>query len=65
MVVMLTARDHGLISRTSPSGLDPLHEPDAVEEVERAVDAGSPHPAAARAQPIRDLLRGQAAVLIR
>ena len=65
VMVVLAARDHRLIAGPALADLDPLHEPEAVQEVERAVDAGGPDPLAVCPDPLGDLLRGDAAVLAR
>ena len=64
VVMMLATRDHGLVAGSAFAHLDSLNEADAVKEVQRTVDAGRPHAIAARPQPLRDLLRGEAAVLV-
>ena len=44
--------------------VDALHEALRGEQLEHAVDARDADPAAGGAQPVEDLLRGQAAVLL-
>jgi zinc/manganese transport system substrate-binding protein len=61
---MLATGDHGLVAGSALAHLDSLNEADAVKEVQGAVDAGRPHPIAARPQPLGDLLRGEAAILV-
>ncbi len=63
VVVMIAARDQSLVARAAVAQLDPLHEPRAVEEVERPIDARGPDPVAARADPLGDLLRAETAIL--
>src|SRR5262249_12844348 len=64
VVVVLAGREGGLVTRPAGADVDPLHEPAFGELLEHAVDGGDADPAtAAGAQPVEDLLRGQAAVL--
>ena len=65
MVVVLAARVGGLVARDAVD-VDAVDELELGEEVERAVDAGQADRApVARAQPVVDLLRAEAAVLAR
>jgi hypothetical protein len=63
VMVVLATGDHRLVAGSPSSDLDPLHEPDPVQQVERPVDARNPDGVALTAQPIGDLLRSNAAVL--
>src|ERR687891_520416 len=63
VMVMLAAGDHRLIPGPALAHLDPLHKPEAVQEVQRPVDAGDADAFAVSPDPVRDLLRGHAAVL--
>ena len=65
MVMVLAARNDGLVSLPSLPDVHALHQPEAPEQVERAVHARDPDAAPLRAQPGGDLLRGEAAVLPR
>ncbi len=62
VVMVLAARQQRLVARCIGE-LEPLHELEPDELVERAVDAGQPDPAVLRAQRIEDLVRAQAALL--
>ncbi len=64
VVMVLAARQQRLVA-CSVGELEPLHELQPDELVERAVDAGEPDPAVLRAQRIEDLVRAQAALLTR
>ena len=63
VVMVLAARMRGLVARAAVSHVQAVHEAEAVEHLERAVDARNSHPRLAGAQLVGDLLRGRAAVL--
>ena len=63
VVMVLAARVRSLVARGAVSHVQAVHEAEAVEHLERAVDAGDSHPRLAGAQLVGDLLRGRAAVL--
>jgi hypothetical protein len=64
-MVVLAARHDGLEAGGTASELDPLHQPQVVQEVEGAVDAGDAGVAAVPAQPLLDLVGGKTAILAR
>lgn len=64
VMVVLPAGERRLESRAVSSELDPLEVPVARELLERAVDARDADPSAALAEPVEDLLRGEAARLL-
>ncbi len=64
VVMVLAARQQRLVA-CSVGELEALHELQADELVECAVDAGEPDPAVLGAQRIEDLVRAQAAILAR
>ena len=55
---------HRLVPGDPRAEVDALHEALRGQQVEHAVDARDPDPATGRPQPVEDLLRGQAAVLL-
>lgn len=63
VMMMVAARDDGLVAGGAVAHLDPLHDPDRLEGVERAVNARDPDSLPRLAQARVDLLRGHAAVL--
>jgi hypothetical protein len=63
VVMVFAARHDRLVAGAAFAGLDALHEPELVEEVEGAVHARRPDAAASGAKAIADLLGGEAAVL--
>jgi hypothetical protein len=63
VVMVLPACVQGLEPGRAGADVDPLHEAVPAQLLERPVDAGDPHGASLAAEPIEDLLRGQAAVL--
>jgi hypothetical protein len=60
-VVVMRIGAHGLVTRRSVTDLQPVHEPDPVEHLQRAIDARDPDPLVGSAQVVRELLRGDAA----
>ena len=62
--MVVAARVDRLVAGDARAEVDPLDEALGGEELEHAVDARDPDPAARGAQPVEDLLRGQAAVLL-
>ena len=64
MVVVVAARPSRLVARDAGAEVDALQEPLAREQVEDAVHARDPDPAARGAKAIEDLLRRQATVLL-
>ena len=62
--MVLAAGAHGLVARDPRAEVDPLEQPLGREQLEHAVDARDPDAPAGGAQPVEDLLRGQAAVLL-
>ena len=62
VVMVLAARQQRLVARCVGE-LEPLHELQPDELVERAIDAGQPDPAVLGAERIEDLVRAQAALL--
>ena len=65
VVMVLTTRDHRLVTGAALTDLDALHQADALKGVERAIHAGGPDPAPAGSERVGDLLRGDTAVLLR
>ena len=63
MVMVAAAGVDGFVAGDSRAEVDPLDEALGGEEIEDAVDARDPDPAVRAAEPVEDLLRGQAAVL--
>ena len=63
VVVMFAAGMCGLEARDAVADVDPLHQAQLGELVERAVDAGDPGPSAAGADAREDLLRRETATL--
>jgi hypothetical protein len=63
VVVMLTIGVSRLEARDAVAEVDPLHEPELVEALERAVDARDADARRPGAELVVDLLRGDAAVL--
>jgi hypothetical protein len=61
-MVVLTARVRGLIASDTLADLHPVDEPEAVEQIQRAIDAREPDSAAALAQQVGDLSRCHRAV---
>jgi hypothetical protein len=64
MVMVVAAGVDGLIAGDAGAEVDPLHEPQRDEQVERAVDARDPDATVTETQTVEDLLRGEAAVLL-
>ena len=62
-VVVVLAAGVGGLEAGGAADVDPVHEPELGERVERPVDAGEADGAAAVAQAVVDLLRAQAAGL--
>ena len=65
VVVVLAARMRGLVARGAVADVEPVHEAEAVEHLERAVDARDADARIVGAQLVGDLLCGGAAVLAR
>ena len=65
VVMMVAARNHGLVACRSLTHLDALDEAHPVKGLERPVDARDPDLAAALAEAVGDLVRGNAATLPR
>ena len=63
VMVMISSRVGALEARDPVPEVDPLHETELVEAVERAVDARDPDLRAPGAHAVVDLLRREAAVL--
>jgi hypothetical protein len=63
MVVVLVVAGKRLVARDPVADVDPLHEPEVGEGVERPVDAGDADRAPCGDDPVVDLLGGPAAVL--
>jgi hypothetical protein len=63
--MVLAAGVSRLVARDPGAEVDPLHQPFGGQQVEDAIDARDPDPAAGGPQPVEDLLRGQTAVLLR
>ena len=61
VVVVLAARVRGLVARGALADVEALDQPEAVEQLERPVDAGQADAAAALAQQVGDLARGDRA----
>jgi hypothetical protein len=64
VVMVLAARHDGLIPSGALAELDPLHEAELVEEIDRPVDARHPDVVPAAPQLIGDLLGGETAGLV-
>ena len=64
MVVVVAARADRLEARDARAEIDALEQALRGEQLEHAVDARDPDAAAVRAEPVEDLLRGEAAVLL-
>jgi hypothetical protein len=65
VMVVLAALVARLVAGAAGAGVDALDEPVLHEEVEHAVDARDAHCSAGPAQAIVELLRGEAALLLR
>lgn len=63
VMVMVSVGVEPLVPRNAVAGVDPLHETEIRERVERPVDACDPDRALRGAKAIEDLLRTEAAVL--
>lgn len=63
MVVVLTARMHGLKAGHSRPNVDPLHQTPLAQQVEHAVDGRDADGAPLGPQAVEDLLCGETAVL--
>ncbi len=63
VVVMIAARIDALETRHAVAEVHPLDEPELVEPFEGAINARDADSEPARANPVVDLLRGEAAVL--
>ena len=63
MMVVMRVTACGLEARDAVADVDPLHEPEGSEGLERSVHAGDADGAARVADPVVDLLGGAAAVL--
>ena len=60
-VMVLAARVSGLIASNPLADVDALHQPQPLQQLQRAIDAGKPHAAAPLVEQRRDLARGHAA----
>ena len=65
VVVVMAARDDGLVSGSPLPRVHPLHQAHSIEQVEGAIDACDADPLTTASKLVRDLLRGEAAVLPR
>ena len=65
VVVVLAAGVRGLVARRAVADVEPVHEAEAIEHLERAVDARDADARVLGAQLVGDLLRRGAAVLPR
>ena len=62
---MLSAGNDGLVTGSALADLDPLDQAHLVQQVEGAIDAREADLRAGALQPVRDLLSGEAAALVR